>query len=90
MENAIRKIIENIPKGKMFDSHYVIEQLKRDYLDVYNDFVGSKDASPDKIFSAHGRIGIIISGLVVKHGESGESWSENINGNSSECTSWRR
>ena len=93
MKNAIQAIIERIPKGKIFDSHYVINQLISDHSDEYLVFAGSIADSQNKTVSVHGLIGKKIkalSDLVEQVGEAGEFWSENIRGNASECTGWRR
>jgi hypothetical protein len=90
MNNAIREIIETIPKDHIFDSHYIISQLIKKYTDIYHTFSSSIDADSDKTLIVHGNIGQIIStfenDLVKK--QNNLSWSENIHGNSSECAAW--
>jgi hypothetical protein len=93
MKNAIQEIIKKIPKGKVFDSHYVINQLISDYSDEYLIFASSVADSSKKTISVHGLIGKEIknlSDLVEQVGETGEFWSDNIRGNASECTGWRK
>ncbi|MDR2584378.1 MAG: hypothetical protein LBC75_12945 [Fibromonadaceae bacterium] len=93
MKNAIQEIIKNVPKGKIFDSHYVINLLISDYSDEYLTFASSGENPQKNTALVHGRIGQEIkslSGLVEQVGEAGEFWSDNIRGNSSECTGWRK
>jgi len=92
MKNAIQKIIEKIPKGKIFDSHYVINQLIADYSDEYLIFASSVADSTRKTAIVHGLIAQEIKKLdsVEQVGEAGDFWSDNIRGNASECTGWRR
>lgn len=92
MQNSISEILDGIPKGKIFDSHYVISQLIRQYSDIYLTFAGQINASSDRTLAVHGQIGKEIAKF-----ESGSirritnmSWSENIHGNSSECTAWEK
>ena len=91
MKDAIQKIIEKIPKGKIFDSHYVINQLIADYSDEYLIFASSVADSVKKTAIVHGLIGKEIkkfSDLVEQ--EPGEFWSDNIRGNASECAGWKK
>jgi len=92
MKNAIQKIIEKIPQGKIFDSHYVINQLISDYSDEYLIFASSVADSTRKTANVHGLIAQEIKKLdsVEQVGETGEFWSENIRGNASECTGWKK
>ena len=93
MKNAIQEIIEKVPKGKIFDSHYVINQLISDYSDEYLIFASSIADSEKKTVSVHGLIGKEIkklSDLVEQVGEVGDFWSDNIRGNASVCTGWRK
>lgn len=93
MKNAIEEIIKNVPKGKIFDSHYVINQLISDYSDEYLAFASSvaTNTTQNKTAVVHGLIAKEIknlSNLVTQ--ESGDFWSDNIRGNASECAGWRR
>jgi hypothetical protein len=93
MKNAIQEIIKKVPKGKIFDSHYVINQLISDYSDEYLIFASSVADSQKKTNSVHGSIGKEIgkfSDLVEQVGEAGEFWSDNIRGHASVCTGWRK
>ena len=92
IQNAISEILNGIPKGKIFDSHYAISQLIKHHSDAYLTFASSINASSDRTLPVHGQIGKEIAKF-----ESGPisrianiSWSENIHGNSSECTAWEK
>jgi hypothetical protein len=96
MKNAIQKpiqeIIKKIPKGRIFDSHYVINQLISEYSDEYLNFASSIAVdSRKKTIVVHGQIGMEIKKLsdLVEQMQ-GEFWSDNIRGNASECTGWRK
>jgi len=92
MQNSISEILNGIPKGKAFDSHYVISQLIKYHSDVYLTFASGINANSGRTLAVHGQIGKEIAKF-----ESGSisritnmSWSENIHGNSSECTAWEK
>ena len=90
---AIREIIGKVPNGKIFDSHYVIDQLIKKHSDEYLVFAGSFDCLQNRTNTVHWQIALQTekqSDLVVKEGETGDFWSENIHGTPSECTGWRR
>ncbi len=89
---AIRTIIENIPPGKTFDSHFVIDQLIKQYSDEYIGFTSRFAKGRKSTLAAHGNIGQQISlfeGQLVER-QINESCSENIHGNASECALWKR
>jgi hypothetical protein len=91
MKNAIREIIENVPKGKIFDSHYVINQLISDYSDEYLAFASKIETQKNETALVHGQIAQEIkknSDLVELI--DGEFWSDNIRGKASECAGWKR
>ncbi|MDR0516454.1 MAG: hypothetical protein LBH25_05345 [Fibromonadaceae bacterium] len=93
MKNAIQEIIKKVPKGKIFDSHYVINQLISDYSDEYLAFASSVAGSKKKTNTVHRLIGEEIkkfSDLIEQVGEVGDFWSDNIRGNASVCTGWRK
>ncbi len=91
MQNAIEKIINDVPKGCIFDSHFVISELIKNYSNEYLSFA-SKFADSDQItLSAHGQIGKEINkldGVLLE--KIGPSWSGNIHRNPSECTCWKK
>jgi len=87
MENTIKAIIEGIPVGLIFDTHMIIDNLLKDYSDIYlKSFVG------DSTLTYHGKIGQIIDKLTETNliEKAGESWSKNIHGNYSKCTCWKK
>jgi hypothetical protein len=92
MQNTISEILNGIPKGKVFDSHYVISQLIKYHSDVYLTFASGINASSDRTLAVHGQIGKEIakfeSGSISRIANM--SWSENIHGNSSECMAWEK
>ncbi len=92
MQNAITQIMNDIPKGKIFDSHYVISQLIRFHSDTYLTFASGINASSDKTLAVHGQIGKEIAKFETNAISrlSEKSWSENIHGNSNECTAWKK
>jgi len=92
VQNAINEIISIIPRGRVFDSHYVISQIIKNHSNTYLNFASEITAESDKTLVVHGRIGKEIAkfeGDLVQRIE-GMSWSENIHGNSSDCTAWRK
>ena len=89
MKNAISDILNKIPKGEIFDSHYIIAQLIKLHSDDYLNFASGISGSSDKTLSVHGQIGKEIARFETQQLISrldNMSWSENIHGNSSECT----
>jgi UDP-N-acetylglucosamine enolpyruvyl transferase len=84
-------IVKNVPKGFIFDSHFVISELIKSHSDQYLTF-SSKYAESSKVtLSTHGQIGKEINKLNGDLIELiGPSWSENIHRNSSECTCWKK
>lgn len=92
MQQAITKVLDGIPKGYIFDSHYVISQLIKSHSDVYLNFASSISANSDKTLAVHGQIGKEIAKLEPStiSRRKNLSWSENIHGNSSKCTAWEK
>ncbi|HET9178773.1 MAG TPA: hypothetical protein VFQ24_10505 [Terriglobia bacterium] len=91
METAIRQIVDEVPQGCIFDSHFVINQLiKRcsdQYLAFASKFAGGKRAT----LAAHGQIGMEINkldGTVIE--KIGDAWSETIHTAPGRCTCWRK
>ena len=92
MQNTISDILNGIPKGKVFDSHYIISQLIKYHSDVYLTFAGGINASSNRILAVHGQIGKEIAKFesVSISRIANMSWSENMHGNPSECTAWEK
>jgi len=58
MQKAIQAIIDEVPKGCIFDSHFVINELIKRFSDEYFEFVGKfATNSPNVTLTAHGQIG---------------------------------
>lgn len=92
MQNIISQILNGIPRGKIFDSHYVISQLIKLHSDVYLTFASGITARSDKTLAVHGQIGKEIAKFepsMISRLDN-KSWSENIHGNSSDCTAWEK
>ena len=87
MDKAIGSIIDKIPVGSIFDSHFVINQLIREHSDAYLDF--AKTFSGSITTAMHGNIGQKIDKLDCVE-QLGKSWSENIHANASPCTCWKK
>ena len=92
MQQAIESILNVIPSGYIFDSHFVITRLIKFHSDVYLNFASSISASSDKTLAVHGKLGQEIGkyeGTLIQR-LSDKAWSENIHGNASECTCWQK
>jgi len=92
MQNTIADILDNIPNGKIFDSHFVISQLIKYHSDIYLSYASGINASSDLTLTVHGHIGKEIAKFesVSISRITSMSWSENIHGNPSECTAWKK
>ena len=92
MQNSISQILNGIPRGKIFDSHYVISQLIKLHSDVYLTYASGISGGPKKTLTVHGQIGKEIAKFEPSTVSRLDnlSWSENIHGNSSECTAWEK
>lgn len=91
MQEAIATILSSIRKGFIFDSHYIINCLIRFHSDEYLEFASGINADTGKTLAVHGLIGKEIAKFENKNTISrlkDMAWSENIHGNSSECTAW--
>ena len=92
MKNAIQSIVNEVPKGCVFDSHYVINELIKRFSDEYLFFVSKFAMNNQQItLTVHGQIGKEINKL---HGtilrKIGDAWSENIHKTPSKCTCWEK
>ena len=97
MQLAIAKIITDIPTGKVFDSHFVINLLIKEYSEDYLTFVAHRFGQVAHVTAAmvHGQIALEInkSNNVVRlklNGDEIESRSETIHGKSGDCACWRK
>ena len=93
MQQVIKEIIRKIQKGCVFDAHYVIFQLIKDYSDIYLAFASTVKASKKKTEVVHRMIAEAIDTFDTKgviSRQDFESWSGNIHSKSSACTCWRK
>ena len=92
MRNAILSVLEQIPSGCIFDNHFVINQIIKYHSDEYLSFAGGVNAQSERTLAVHGQIGIEIKrfeGNLIERID-GLSYSENIHGNASTCTCWKK
>ena len=89
---AVQTIIENVPSSMMFDSHFVINQLIKNYSDEYINFTSTFANPENSTLPAHGNIGQEIATFeaTLVRQQASQSWSENIHGNASPCALWQR
>jgi hypothetical protein len=92
MQQLIESIIGGIKEGKMFDSHYIIDKIIRDYSDDYLRFAAANLATGKVTEYAHSELAKIISSLEGRlvEQQTNKSVSYNIHGKSSECALWKR
>ena len=92
MQNAIKAIIDEIPSGRIFDSHYVINRLIKEYSDNYLTYASNIDSNSNKTLVVHGNIGKEIAKFnnTIIRQLSDLSWSENIHGKSNDCACWQK
>ena len=92
MEQAIHAIISKVPKGCIFDSHFVINEIIKRFSNEYLSFArGIKTDDPQLTAIVHGQIARKIDSCckdLIE--EKSESWSENIHRTPSKCTCWRK
>jgi hypothetical protein len=91
MEAAIRTIIDEVPHGCFFDSHFVINELVKRFSDEYLVFAARFSGGQQPTLAVHGQIGHEINKLNGTIIDSvGEAWSENIHKNLNRCTCWKK
>jgi len=92
MQNAIQSIVNGVPKGHIFDSHFIINELIKRFSDEYLTFVSNFAMDNQNItLTSHGKIGQEINklnGTVLQ--KIGDAWSENIHKTPSKCTCWKK
>lgn len=92
MRQAIASILETIPQGYVFDSHFIIGRLLKEYSDVYLTFAGNVQSDSDRTLAVHGQVGLQIKafeGVSIRKLNQ-PSWSENVHGRASSCTCWEK
>ena len=90
MREIIEQILNEIPRGKLFDSHLVVNLLIKNHSDDYLNFANSMKSSDSITLAVHGQIGKLVNTFdndIIQRQEH-ESWSENIHGKPSKCTCW--
>ena len=91
MENALRIIVDGVPQGCIFDSHFVINELVKRFSDEYLSFASRFAGGQQPTLAARGQIGQEINKLdrtVIER--IGDAWSENIHKTPSLCTCWKK
>ncbi|MBN1787393.1 MAG: hypothetical protein JW806_03260 [Sedimentisphaerales bacterium] len=91
MKNCIEKILQEVKPGYYFDSHFVVDELIKNYSDDYLNFCSGYQGN-NITLTVHRQIGHLIAkfeGILVER-QQGQSWSVNIHGSSSECALWRK
>ena len=91
MQNAIKAIIDEIPSGFVFDSHFVINELVKRFSDEYLIFASQfcNPSNANVTLTVHGQIGQLITKETnIEH--VGKARSENIHKNTSDCTCWKK
>lgn len=92
ISTAIQGLINEIEKNNIFDSHYIIKNLLKQYSDEYLNFASSIATSSNTTLSIHGKLGQEIakfeSTLIERMNL--KSWSDNIHEGASPCTCWKK
>lgn len=97
MKRAIIEIVENIEKDLLFDSHFIVNNLIREYPDQY--FAEYTDDNPEAVNLADLNICEVIDSIAKEtdllrrfqiNGEPKKSYSINILGETSKCALWER
>lgn len=89
---AIQELIEGVKKNHIFDSHYIIRNLLKQYSDEYLNFASSIATSSSKTLTIHGNLGQEIAKFESTLIERMDlpSWSDNIHEGASPCTCWKK
>lgn len=94
IQEAVETIVQAVPEGYVFDSHYVVDELlaKEDFSDAYLVFAAKYSDSNRATLTTHQQIGHRVNKLNGRMVErmTNESWSMNIHRRASKCASWRR
>lgn len=90
MKSKIQEIVKKVPRGCIFDSHFVINILRERFSDQYLSFAGRSGGKQQPTLPTHGKIGQAINKLDGIKKIDFPSWSQNIRGRPSRCTCWRK
>ncbi len=88
LEQAIRAEVENIPAGKIFDSHVIIKLLLQKHCDCYLSQMPKKESVTTKTY--HRQIADMIGAMEELVEDAGDSFSFNIHDTPSVCRCWKR
>ena len=92
LTSAIRDIVQSVPQGCVFDSHFVIAMLHKDHPAVYSQYVDRFDEA--NLCSAHGLIAQQIYNANCERsviaGVERQSFSMNVHNAPSLCACWFR
>lgn len=92
MQPTVERIVQGVPSGMVFDSHYVIDTLIKERSDVYLSFAAQQypngQASTPNF---HAQIAVVIRGLthLVSQPQL-RSWSYSIHDKAVDCELWQR
>jgi len=92
ISEAIETIVRDIKAGHLFDTHFIIQQLQKNYSDEYIRFTCQYSNGGEPTLKSHQMIGHEIkkfNGQLVERLDF-DSWSENIHGENSPCAAWKK
>ncbi len=90
LAQALQEIINEIPEGIFFDSHYIINQLIINYSDEYINHVSKFANKSNPTISAHGNIALEIKKIPYVRKHKSNSLSYNIHNKPTECALWEK
>ena len=92
MRQIIRRIIREVPRGCIFDSHFVIARVIKLDPNAYLRFVCRFNARTITANRVHGQMAQEITRFVAEGvvERLGESWSEDVKGEPNKCACWRK
>jgi len=92
IQGVIERVIRRIPKGQVFDSHFVIEQLLKNYSDEYIRFTSRYSRVKIPTLTAHQQLGRQIDQFdsILIRRLPHTSHSQNMHGRSGQCALWQK
>ena len=90
MKEAVEEILNGVETGRVFDSHFVVNELIEKHSDQYIRLAAQYATGGEPTLSTHQEIGRIIKGFVgilVKRLDN-ESWSLTIHHTPGKCALW--
>ena len=90
-KKIVSKIVEKVPAGHYFDSHYVINEMvaNKNWIAAYVRFVAHYTGDKDSLATGNGQIARLIKQQRVKK-ISDKSISRTTHGGSPPCTLWKK